>query len=53
MPISEVSTTLTRKNAAGLAWNGIINRQIEEVFSEIRSAGLELHEAYRSTVRAE
>jgi 3'-phosphoadenosine 5'-phosphosulfate sulfotransferase (PAPS reductase)/FAD synthetase len=47
MPISALSDKLTRKNAAGLAWNAIIDWRLENVFSEIRSAGLQLHEAYR------
>ncbi len=47
MPISEVSSKLTRKDADGLTWNSIIGWQIEEVFDEIRESGLVLHEAYR------
>jgi len=46
MPISAPADRLTRKNAAGLAWNAIIDWRLENVFSEIRSAGLQLHEAY-------
>lgn len=47
MPISTVSSKLDKKNRKALTWNAIIDWRIEEVFSEIQSAGLELHEAYR------
>lgn len=47
MPVSTVSSKLDKKNRKSLTWNAIIDWRIEEVFSEVQSAGLELHEAYR------
>ncbi len=58
MPISALQERLGRANrtyrglgprvvAPGYTWNAIIDWRIENVFDEIRSTGLVLHEAYR------
>jgi 3'-phosphoadenosine 5'-phosphosulfate sulfotransferase (PAPS reductase)/FAD synthetase len=46
MPVYATSTKLTRKNFAGGTWNAIIEYQLDDVFTEISDAGLQLHEAY-------
>jgi 3'-phosphoadenosine 5'-phosphosulfate sulfotransferase (PAPS reductase)/FAD synthetase len=48
-PISSLYDRLTRMKLKipGYTWNAIIDWRIEDVFSEIRSSGLQLHEAYR------
>jgi 3'-phosphoadenosine 5'-phosphosulfate sulfotransferase (PAPS reductase)/FAD synthetase len=46
MPVAAPMTLLTRKDAAGLSWNAIIEWKLGEVLQEIADAGLALHEAY-------
>jgi len=46
MPVYTPSTKLTRKNFAGGTWNAIIDYRLDDVFTEISDAGLQLHEAY-------
>nr|WP_232316812.1 phosphoadenosine phosphosulfate reductase family protein [Candidatus Burkholderia verschuerenii] len=46
MPVSAPLASLSTKGRAGITWNAIIEWTIEEVFAEIASAGLALHEAY-------
>ncbi|MEW6343127.1 MAG: phosphoadenosine phosphosulfate reductase family protein [Pseudomonadota bacterium] len=46
MPISAPHAGLTRKAAAGLTWNAIIEWPVQDVVYAIRDAGLSLHEAY-------
>lgn len=46
MPISAMDSRLTRKGAAGITWNAIIDWPVAQVFKVIRDAGLTLHEAY-------
>ncbi len=47
MPVSAILNKLNREDYPGLAWNAIIEWPIAAVLSEISSAGLQLHEAYR------
>ncbi len=46
MPVSSIDTRLTRKDAIGMIWNPVIDWPVEQVFSSILDAGLQLHEAY-------
>lgn len=46
MPVSCVDKRLVRASAPALTWNSIIDWPVEQVFSEIASAGLVPHEAY-------
>lgn len=46
MPVSSIDFRLSRKDAVGMTWNAIIDWPIEQVFSSILDAGLQLHEAY-------
>lgn len=46
MPISAPLGALTRKGRTGMTWNAIIEWTVDEVFTEIAAAGLQLHEAY-------
>lgn len=47
MPVSARMQKLCRKDAEGVSWHPIIEWKVEDVFSTIAGAGLELHEAYR------
>jgi 3'-phosphoadenosine 5'-phosphosulfate sulfotransferase (PAPS reductase)/FAD synthetase len=46
MPVSAPHAGLTRKTAAGLTWNAIIEWPVQDVVYAIHDAGLSLHEAY-------
>ncbi|MBR8043384.1 phosphoadenosine phosphosulfate reductase family protein [Burkholderia cenocepacia] len=46
MPVWKHDARLTRRTAAGVTWNSIIDLSIDDVFDIIRDAGLDLHEAY-------
>jgi 3'-phosphoadenosine 5'-phosphosulfate sulfotransferase (PAPS reductase)/FAD synthetase len=46
MPIYTPSKNLTRKNFVGGTWNAIIDYRLNDVFTEISAAGLQLHDAY-------
>ncbi|WP_454872989.1 hypothetical protein [Paraburkholderia xenovorans] len=46
MPVAAPLTALTRRSNEGWTWNAIIEWPIEDVFAEIASAGVALHEAY-------
>src|SRR5579872_4856304 len=48
MPVSAVLKKLQKNNAAGISWNAIIEERKEQVFVQIASAGLQLHEAYET-----
>lgn len=46
MPVCGPDARLTRKHAAGMVWNAIIDWPVEQVFQTISDSGLTLHEAY-------
>lgn len=46
MPVSAPQPKLARKGYAGVTWNAIIEWPVEDVLETIKSAGLDLHEAY-------
>lgn len=46
MPVSKLSNSLTSKEHRGVTWNNVIEWPIEQVFSAIKNAGIDLHEAY-------
>jgi 3'-phosphoadenosine 5'-phosphosulfate sulfotransferase (PAPS reductase)/FAD synthetase len=46
MPVSAPHAGLTRRDAAGLTWNAIIEWPVQDVVHAILDAGLNLHQAY-------
>lgn len=46
MPVWTVDPRLARKRAAGIAWNPILEWDLEQVLTEVRNSGLALHVAY-------